>query len=492
MGDEEPMEVDQLEQRPARLLGDSDIAAIIAAMKVEQISTSALSSASSPSFVRKGYASQYEFNMSITHSLSQMIRNGMRKENEEILESTLTSIKIADKHPGVFSFLDSKKQAEAIKPSSPFLSEYLEKIQKEGEKVKKKRGSSPGPVSQPFRGRDSVWRPDSRSFSYAPRYKPYQQSAQPSYPYRVERYGYKSGFSPRTPHQKYGREKAERPRKVVIADPRGFIPSLLIKHLLPRGGFMTTFDLKSGFHHIRIAERSQRFLGFYWNNKYYKFTLPAPHIFTKSLAFDRIRKQAKEVAMYLDVPNFWRIIDEWERILKGDPEYLKGRMSNFETYAPESLLTASSTSRELFAIHFGLLTFGPVLSGTVLLRTDNQAACTIYKTGSILEHLQIQAESIWELENSLGLDRVIIEWIPREENVMADSESRELDFDSWGINCSTAWCPYWPSQAYTLILKPDGVNWANFVKDGILFPVGSKIFRPCPHSKVFSSEFSKL
>ncbi|KAK5984480.1 hypothetical protein GCK32_008685 [Trichostrongylus colubriformis] len=72
------------------------------------------------------------------------------------------------------------------------------------------------------------------------------------------------------------------------------------------------------------------------------------------------------------------------------------------------------------------------------IQTDNQAACRIYRVGSNLEYLQQQAEDIWELQESLKLNRVTVEWIPREQNVLADLENRELDYDSWGINSRTA------------------------------------------------------
>ncbi|KAK5967882.1 hypothetical protein GCK32_007410 [Trichostrongylus colubriformis] len=79
-----------------------------------------------------------------------------------------------------------------------------------------------------------------------------------------------------------------------------------------------------------------------------------------------------------------------------------------------------------------------VLELSSLNKTDNQAACRIYRVGSNLEYLQQQAEDIWELQESLKLNRVTVEWIPREQNVLADLENRELDYDSWGINSRTA------------------------------------------------------
>ena len=53
--------------------------------------------------------------------------------------------------------------------------------------------------------------------------------------------------------------------------------------------FCIKFDLKSGYHNIDISEEFQTYLGFSWNQKYYRYTvLPfglssAPFIFTKCL-----------------------------------------------------------------------------------------------------------------------------------------------------------------------------------------------------------------
>ena len=57
--------------------------------------------------------------------------------------------------------------------------------------------------------------------------------------------------------------------------------------LLESGDFLSTFDLKSGYHHVDIHKQSQPFLGFAWNQAYYVFTvLPfglstACYVFTK-------------------------------------------------------------------------------------------------------------------------------------------------------------------------------------------------------------------
>ncbi|KAK5984481.1 hypothetical protein GCK32_008686 [Trichostrongylus colubriformis] len=143
----EPMDVEHQEPRTTRMLGNKDIAAIIAAIKDQPGSSiSAQAPTPNPTFGRKGYASQYEFNESVIKKLSNISKMGMRKDDEELLQSAMDlikvlneTLKIADKHPGVFSFLDSKKQAEAVKSSDPFLSEFLEQVHKE-EKTAKKKG----------------------------------------------------------------------------------------------------------------------------------------------------------------------------------------------------------------------------------------------------------------------------------------------------------------------------------------------------------------
>ena len=59
--------------------------------------------------------------------------------------------------------------------------------------------------------------------------------------------------------------------------------------LLEKGDYLFSFDLKSGYHHVEIAEVHHKYLGFAWDDKFYVFTvLPfglasACYIFTKLL-----------------------------------------------------------------------------------------------------------------------------------------------------------------------------------------------------------------
>ncbi|EYC44169.1 hypothetical protein Y032_0470g2033 [Ancylostoma ceylanicum] len=126
-----------LPERSVRLLSEGDISAIIAAIRVEQHNPCSSKSQPTPStsFTRKGFASQFEFNDSIITKLSSINKRCIPKEVEDIIQSAVDTLKtrnetlkIADKHPGVFAFLDNKRQADEIKSSDPHLAEYLEQI----------------------------------------------------------------------------------------------------------------------------------------------------------------------------------------------------------------------------------------------------------------------------------------------------------------------------------------------------------------------------
>ena len=75
-----------------------------------------------------------------------------------------------------------------------------------------------------------------------------------------------------------------------------------------QGGYLATFDLTSGYHHIDVHEDSQTYLGFEWCNRFYSFTvLPfglasACYLFTKMLRplVKFWRGQGIKVVMYID------------------------------------------------------------------------------------------------------------------------------------------------------------------------------------------------
>uniref|UniRef100_A0A183GCH2 Reverse transcriptase domain-containing protein n=1 Tax=Heligmosomoides polygyrus TaxID=6339 RepID=A0A183GCH2_HELPZ len=69
--------------------------------------------------------------------------------------------------------------------------------------------------------------------------------------------------------------------------------------------------------------------------------------------------------------------------------------------------------------------------------------------------------------------------------------ARVLRWCSFFKSVAILGCPLWTSQSYFPILKDNGRNWAYFVKDGILFPIGSKIFDESGQPGAFGSQFSK-
>ncbi|XP_063419641.1 uncharacterized protein LOC134704601 [Mytilus trossulus] len=93
----------------------------------------------------------------------------------------------------------------------------------------------------------------------------------------------------------------------------------------------------------------------------------------------------------------------------------------------------SSTWREMFAIKSCLETFQYQLVGKVVKWfTDCLNCIHIIQTGSSKPDLHQLAMSIFSVcvKNSIYLD---IQWIPRDQNVQADSLSRIFDYDDWSV-----------------------------------------------------------
>ena len=88
-----------------------------------------------------------------------------------------------------------------------------------------------------------------------------------------------------------------------------------------KNGYMFSFDLKSGYHHVEIFQPHQTFLGFSWEfqgeTRFYVFTvLPfglsvAPYIFTKILRplVGWWRANGIYIAVFLD--DGWSITDDY-------------------------------------------------------------------------------------------------------------------------------------------------------------------------------------
>ena len=121
-------------------------------------------------------------------------------------------------------------------------------------------------------------------------------------------------------------------KKSLILDLRyvnHFIKKLRIKyddwkiasHMFRKNGYMFSFDLKSGYHHVEIFQPHQTFLGFSWDfqgeTRFYVFTvLPfglsvAPYIFTKILRplVGWWRANGIYIAVFLD--DGWSIADDY-------------------------------------------------------------------------------------------------------------------------------------------------------------------------------------
>ena len=98
-----------------------------------------------------------------------------------------------------------------------------------------------------------------------------------------------------------------------------------------------------------------------------------------------------------------------------------------------------STFRELANVHFSLLSFLPFIKdSSVKFIVDNQAAATIIENGSMKPELQYFATEVFHVcfQNRVKLH---VQWVPREENKLGDSASREadiVDIEDWGITDS--------------------------------------------------------
>jgi len=108
----------------------------------------------------------------------------------------------------------------------------------------------------------------------------------------------------------------------------------------------------------------------------------------------------------------------------------------------------SSTWRELRGTALVLESLAHNIAGCACIhRSDNQAAVHILSYGSRCEHLQRQALAIHYTCQKYGI-QLTPEWVPREENELADYFSKVVDVDDWQINpdlfqsLNESWGPY--------------------------------------------------
>ena len=98
-----------------------------------------------------------------------------------------------------------------------------------------------------------------------------------------------------------------------------------------------------------------------------------------------------------------------------------------------------STFRELANVHFSLASFLPkIKNSSVKFLLDSQSAVHIIENGSMKPELQYFATEIFHFCFQNGI-KLRVEWIPREQNKLADAASREadaVDIEDWGISSS--------------------------------------------------------
>lgn len=108
----------------------------------------------------------------------------------------------------------------------------------------------------------------------------------------------------------------------------------------------------------------------------------------------------------------------------------------------------SSTYRELKAVFITLSSLVQCFSNRLVkVYTDNQNVVRIIKAGSMNSELQDIAIDIFNfcLKFSISLE---VEWIPRNQNQIADIYSKIFDFDDWFVSdlyfnyFNKAWGPY--------------------------------------------------
>ena len=108
----------------------------------------------------------------------------------------------------------------------------------------------------------------------------------------------------------------------------------------------------------------------------------------------------------------------------------------------------SSTWRELKGVSLAIKAFSPQLcTKRVRVLSDNKGVIAIVSKGSRVPELHNLSVSLFEFckLHNISLD---VQWIPRNQNEVADVLSREIDFDDWGVSrtffqyMSNMWGPY--------------------------------------------------
>ena len=90
--------------------------------------------------------------------------------------------------------------------------------------------------------------------------------------------------------------------------------------------------------------------------------------------------------------------------------------------------------REIIAVKYVLDSFGEMLRNqSVQVNIDNSSACRILSVGSTKSHLQNIAIDVFNFCSKFNI-KLVPQWIPREQNELADYYSRIKDTDNWSID----------------------------------------------------------
>ena len=94
----------------------------------------------------------------------------------------------------------------------------------------------------------------------------------------------------------------------------------------------------------------------------------------------------------------------------------------------------SYTARELLAVKFVIKSFEKTLTNeSVKVHVDNQNAARILSVGSCKKHLHDICLEIFKLCFNRNI-KLIVQWVPRENNVLADELSKLNETDNWSID----------------------------------------------------------
>lgn len=123
----------------------------------------------------------------------------------------------------------------------------------------------------------------------------------------------------------------------------------------------------------------------------------------------------------------------WSR-LNGRLVYAMGR------WLPTESAAASSTFLELRGLRLALTSFnrdGALEHQTVLVKTDNQAVAGLVSRGGSksknADHLHTEVQNLFWYCIDARIT-LLVEWIPREENKLADQLSKFIDSDDWKVH----------------------------------------------------------